>query len=71
MQELKALVAAQPQDFTVGWSFAGTAHFIGQAPALSAYRDGLLTLVKAMEGADRSAISAALGNAEASLRPQP
>jgi tetratricopeptide (TPR) repeat protein len=68
LRALAALIEAQPEDFTIRWSFAGTAHFIGQASALAAYRDGLLGLIAAVKGANRATLLTVLGNVEASFQ---
>ena len=53
-------VGSQPEDFTVGWSFEGTKHFISLAEKLEPYHDWLLGLFKAVESENRDTILAAL-----------
>jgi hypothetical protein len=51
---LRTLVAAQPADFQVGWSFTGTAHYIQIDSTFTADRAALLRLIKAVgEGVTR------------------
>jgi len=45
--ELEAFLAAQPESFTITWSFRGTLNYLATAPAYSDYRDTLLPLFEA------------------------
>ena len=60
------LLEAQPPDFRLQWTFAGTKHFINQSQQLAADKDWLLRLFSAMSGENRDAIvkelTAAAGN---------
>lgn len=56
MTNLIDLLAAQPADFKLQWSFAGTKHFISQSQQLAANKDWLLRLFGAMGGENRDAI---------------
>lgn len=57
--ELAGLLAAQPGDFAIGWTFAGTQHYLDTDPAVTPYRDTLLPLFDAA-GAGRDALQALL-----------
>ena len=59
LERLRAAVQSQPQDFQVGWSFAGSKHFIATDPRLAPRRAWLQTLFTALEGENRDAILAA------------
>jgi tetratricopeptide (TPR) repeat protein len=54
-------IASQPADFSLGWTFVGTKHFIVQDERLLPYRIWLLNLFTALEEKDRNAILAGLG----------
>ena len=53
LKTLKTLVQAQPEGVTVGWTFAGTAHFIANEPSLTDHREMLLGLIEAAQGGVR------------------
>jgi tetratricopeptide (TPR) repeat protein len=67
LDALAALVEAEPEDFKVGWTFAGTAHFIAEAPALADHREMLLALLQAAETGGRDPLLAAIASAGTSL----
>ena len=48
LEKLREGIATQPEDFTLGWSFDGTTHFISQSEVLAAYRSWLLQLFTAL-----------------------
>ncbi len=60
LERLRAEVQRRPQDFQIGWSFAGSKHFIATDPCLAPHRAWLQTLFTALEGENRDAILAAL-----------
>ncbi|MGH8480091.1 MAG: hypothetical protein ACREXK_11045 [Gammaproteobacteria bacterium] len=60
LERLRAAVQSQPQDFQVGWSFAGSKRFIATDQRLAPHRGWLQTLFTALEGENRDAILAAL-----------
>ncbi|HKU76638.1 MAG TPA: tetratricopeptide repeat protein [Pyrinomonadaceae bacterium] len=66
IKNLIELLEAQPADFRLQWTFAGTKHFINQSQQLAADKDWLLRLFSAMSGENRDAIvkelTAAAGN---------
>ena len=69
IETLLERIAAQPEDFRVTWTFAGTRHFIGQHPGLAPYRAWLQQFFDAVEGQDRQAILAGLQAASAAFTP--
>ncbi len=60
LNSLIALIAAQPPDFQVGWSFRGTLHFIETNDKFTANRAWLQQLFAAFEQENRDAILKAL-----------
>jgi tetratricopeptide (TPR) repeat protein len=63
-EKFKALcitIANQPADFSLGWTFVGTKHFIVQDERLLPYRIWLLNLFTALEEKDRNAILTGFG----------
>ena len=44
---LAGLLAAQPDDFAIGWSFQGALHYLSTDPAFAPHRDSLLPLFEA------------------------
>jgi hypothetical protein len=73
LETLQQSLAAQPDTFTVGWSFAGTKHFISIEPnpdgrGLARYRAWLLQFFAAIEGENRAAILAGLQAARAGFQ---
>jgi tetratricopeptide (TPR) repeat protein len=62
-------IAAQPEDFRVGWAFAGTRHFIGQHPSLASHRAWLQQFFDMVEGQDRQTILAGLQAVRAAFAP--
>jgi tetratricopeptide (TPR) repeat protein len=67
LNALHALMEAQAPDFAIGWTFAGTTHFIAEAPALANHREILLEIIRAMEGGERRAVLAAIETARVTL----
>ncbi|MGH8615822.1 MAG: hypothetical protein ACREYF_28375 [Gammaproteobacteria bacterium] len=60
LERLRAAVQSRPQDFQIGWSFAGSKHFIATDSRLAPHRAWLQTLFTALGGENRDAILAAL-----------
>ncbi|MGH8472080.1 MAG: tetratricopeptide repeat protein [Gammaproteobacteria bacterium] len=60
LERLRAAVQSRPQDFQVGWLFAGSKHFIATDPRLVPHWAWLQTLFTALESENRDAILAAL-----------
>lgn len=60
LAELRIDVAARPKDFTSGWEFEGTRHFIRQDERLAPWRDWLLQLFDALDAENRDAMLVAL-----------
>jgi hypothetical protein len=67
LRELLDLVSAQPQDFQVGWDWAGTVHFVQTDERVAPVRDWLLSLFEALQGKDRASTLEGIQNATASL----
>ncbi len=65
-RHLAQSVAAQPADFEVGWTFAGTAHYIETEPTFEHSRAPLLGLIEAAPKG-RDALVAAIDKASAEL----
>jgi hypothetical protein len=65
IEQLHEIMATQPEDFTVDWSFAGTKYFISHHETLAPYSTWLLQLFEALEGVNRQAILVALQQARA------
>ncbi len=59
-KDLRKLIAAQPTDFRVNWTFGGTRHFLETDPRFAPHRAQLLALLSALEQPNRAAILAAL-----------
>jgi hypothetical protein len=57
---LSELLAAQPTDFKLGWTFGGTRHFLSTDPRFASSRARLLALFDALEQPNRAAIETAL-----------
>lgn len=53
LKGLHTSLAAQPEEFTLGWSFEGTKHFISQDEAFASSREWLLTLLTDFGGTPR------------------
>ncbi len=53
---LSQLLAAQPTDFKLGWTFGGTRHFLSTDPRFASSRARLLALFDALEQPNRAAI---------------
>ncbi len=64
LEELKALMTQQAEDFSVGCSFAGTKHFISQHEAFATSRDWLLPLLDACSGKPRDDMLVAITHAQ-------
>jgi hypothetical protein len=60
LTELRLDVAARPKDFTSGWEFEGTRHFIRQDERLAPWRDWLFQLFDALDAKDRDSMLAGL-----------
>ena len=67
LQELLDLVAAQPADFQMHWSWAGTVHFIQTDDRLAPVRGWLLSFLEALQGQDRAALLAGIRTAASSF----
>ena len=67
LSEIGTSLGTQPEDFTLGWSFEGTKHFIGQDEAFATSREWLLELLGAFSGTTRDAMLAAVEAANATL----
>jgi tetratricopeptide (TPR) repeat protein len=65
IEQLREIMASQPEEFTVDWPFAGTKYFISHHETLAPYRPWLLQFFEALEGANRQAILVALQQARA------
>lgn len=48
LETLRATIAAQSEDFTLEWSFAGTKRFIGQDERLTPFRTWLISLIEGL-----------------------
>ncbi len=57
---LRQLVSAQPAEFQITWTFAGTRHYLQTEPRFAPYKQKLLSLLSALEQPSRDAILAAL-----------
>ena len=57
---LSELLAAQPTDFKLAWTFGGTRHFLSTDPRFASNRARLLALFDALEQPNRAAIETAL-----------
>jgi tetratricopeptide (TPR) repeat protein len=64
LARIQASVAVQPAEFTLGWSFEGTKHFIGQHEAFATSRDWLLPLLAEISGTTRDAMLTAVEKAQ-------
>jgi tetratricopeptide (TPR) repeat protein len=69
IEQLQEIIASQPEDFTVDWSFAGTKYFVSLHATLAPYRTWLLPFFEALEGANRQAILGGLQQAQAHFHP--
>ncbi|MCP4663400.1 MAG: hypothetical protein GY856_49045, partial [bacterium] len=56
LRQLAAMIAGLPEDFTTGWSFRGTEHFIRETPRLRSDRVWLLRLFEALRASGRDAM---------------
>jgi tetratricopeptide (TPR) repeat protein len=65
--ELAALVTSEPMGPIVQNNFAGTTHYIANAPELATSRVTVLALVRTVEGGDMDALLTALAAAEKDL----
>jgi tetratricopeptide (TPR) repeat protein len=57
---LRQLVSAQPAEFQISWTFAGTRHYLQTEPRFAPHKQKLLLLLSALEQRSRDAILAAL-----------
>jgi hypothetical protein len=71
IEALRGLIGARPENFTIGWTFEGSAHFIGRHPPLAEHRAMLFGLLWAAESAKRDALLIALDKAGAALSAIP
>jgi tetratricopeptide (TPR) repeat protein len=67
LADLQALIEAQPSDFSVGWAFEGSSHFVGEHPALEAHRGALFGLFWAAETGKRDTLLMAIDKARGEL----
>jgi tetratricopeptide (TPR) repeat protein len=70
-ETLRRLIASQPEDFAIGWTFEGSSHFIGRHPRLTDHRAMLFGLLWAGETGRRDALLAALDRARSEFSPVP
>lgn len=71
LDELRARIDAQAEDFNVGWAFEGSSHFVGREPTLEDHRGMLYGLLWAAETAQRDALLSAIEKARVALDPNP
>jgi len=71
IKSLIELLDAQPADFKLQWSFAGTRHFIGQSQELTANKDWLLRLFETLAGENRDAIIKEVKTLNPQITPVP
>lgn len=67
LAELHAAVAAQPEQFKGGWTFAGTNHFMAQHQGLRKHA-WLSELLTAVGAADRTSMLMVIERAQASIK---
>jgi hypothetical protein len=58
-------VSAQPEDFQVGWTWAGTVHFVQTDERLVPVREWLLSLFEVLQGKGRAALLERIQNVTA------
>jgi tetratricopeptide (TPR) repeat protein len=56
LQCLRVTITGQAKNFSLGWTFGGVKHFVGQEARLTPYRAWLLKLFTALEKKDREAM---------------
>jgi tetratricopeptide (TPR) repeat protein len=56
LDNLRAVISSQSEDFKIGRSFNGTKHFITENMAFSPHREWLLALIEAIQAPNRDAI---------------
>lgn len=59
-KELRNLIAAQPIEFRLTWTFGGTRHYLQTEPRMAPHRQKLLALLTALEQPSHDAILTAL-----------
>ncbi|NKB80801.1 MAG: hypothetical protein GKS05_02675 [Nitrospirales bacterium] len=64
---LHATVIAQPEDFTLGWSFEGTKYFVSQHEAFVSSKEWVLALLAGFSGTTRERMLTAIEQAQAKL----
>ena len=69
LEALREAINKQSKEFRLGWSFAGTKHFINRDERLADHRIWLLQLFGALEQKDRDSILTALQIARENFRP--
>ncbi len=67
LRRLIAMIAGLPEDFTTGWSFRGTEHFIRETPRLRSDRAWLQRLFEALRAPGRDAMVQGLRGLEDEL----
>ena len=60
LQALRTTLESQSEEFTLGWSFEGTKHFISQNEALASSRTWVLELIAGFEGKNKATMLAAV-----------
>ncbi len=71
LRAVRNLVREQPEDFTAGWTFDGTLHFVRHTPDLP-HREVLAALFQALDAPDRDTIGERLDTVVEELeRPGP
>lgn len=71
LDSLRAQVEAQPDDFTVGWTFEGSSHYVGNEAALEKHRGTLFGLLWAAETGQRDALLTAIDRSHETLSLTP
>ena len=69
LRELRTFVSEQPETFHVGWSFAGTNHYVQSEQVFAPYRPWLMELFSIVESKDRAGLLSALDRVRSSFAP--
>jgi tetratricopeptide (TPR) repeat protein len=67
LQCLRVTITGQAKNFSLGWTFGGVKHFVGQEARLTPYRAWLLKLFTALEKKDREAMLNCLADLEEAI----
>jgi tetratricopeptide (TPR) repeat protein len=67
LQRLRVTITGQAKNFSLGWTFGGVKHFVGQEARLTPYRAWLLELFTALEKKDREAMLNCLADLEEAI----